>query len=206
MIITNLNQNICGSTSPRPKIALTFDDGHKYAAQIYAKLRKHHIKATFFICGCYIEENQNIYRKIYKARHEIGNHSYTHPHMTNLSKSDILTELSRTQELISRIANTANRSKLFRFPYGDHNETLTHYIKEQGYTPIAWTIDSRDWTGISASEICNNILSSNHLADGAIILMHTSGEHTVEALDLIIPALKKQKYKLVRISDLLLVK
>lgn len=189
--------------SSKPKIALTFDDGHKYASQINKKLNKYGVKATFFLCGCYIEKNLDIYREIYKAGHEIGNHSYNHPHMTDLSESDILTELSRTQELIKKIASTANRSKLFRFPYGTHDEALTHFIEEQGYTPVAWTIDSDDWTGISASEICNNILSSNYLTDRTIILMHTSGEHTAEALDLIIPALKKQRYKIVHVSDLL---
>ena len=84
-------------------ICLTFDDGHKFTDQILDKLEMHKQKATFFLCGSYIETNLSIYKKIFKLGHEIGNHSYTHPHLTALSNCEIITELSKTQQLINEI-------------------------------------------------------------------------------------------------------
>lgn len=184
------------------KIALTFDDGHKYAPLILEKLEQHGEKATFFLCGSYMEENISIYQKIFKSGHEIENHSYNHPNMLELSEPEILDELSKTQELIEQVTGDSNLLKFFRFPYGRRNKEITLLIENHGYIPVKWTIDSRDWTGINAEDIYNNILKSNNLSNGAIILMHTSGTHTAEALDLIIPALKQKGYKLMLISDL----
>lgn len=187
---------------PKRKVYLTFDDGHKYADEILEKLEKYNQKATFFLCGSYMSETPSVYKKIFNSGHEIGNHSYNHPNMIILSSSEIVEELSRTQQLIREITEN-NVSMLFRFPYGASNKSLVHFIKQQGYTPINWTIDSKDWTGISALEIYNNVINSKHLKNGAIILMHTSGSHTAEALDLIIPALKEQNYEMLTIPKLL---
>lgn len=60
-----------------------------------------------------------------------------------------------------------------------------------------------DWKGIRPEEIFDNVVRNDDLGNGAIILMHNSGEHTAEALDLIIPALSQRGYELVEISDLL---
>lgn len=185
------------------KICLTFDDGHKYADQILEKLDKYEQKATFFLCGEYIEANMDVFRKIYDAGHEFGNHSYKHPYLTELSRDEIKSEITQTQKLIEKITMNDNKAKLFRFPYGANNQEIIQIVKELGFTPVFWTIDSRDWTGISAIEIFNNVINSKHLKSGAIILMHTSGAHTSEALDLIIPALKKKKYKMITISEML---
>lgn len=186
----------------KSQVALTFDDGHKYAAQVVEKLNEYNVKATFFLCGSYIETDLDIYKNISKSGHEIGNHSYSHPNMLKISKNEILTELSKTQQLISQITNTDAQPLLFRFPYGSQNDELIQFVEKQGYVSVSWTIDTKDWTGISAEEIYYNISKSPKLKNGAIILMHTSGKHTLEALDLIIPALKNSGYKMVLISEL----
>lgn len=188
----------------RPRIALTFDDGHFYADQVYEKLKQHKVKATFFLCGCYFEKYSDIYKNIAKAGHEIANHSYHHPSFPTLSEAEIIEELSQTQQLIDELPRKArHRARLFRFPYSKKDTASLQMIKKQGYTPVSYTIDTQDWTKITAEEISHNVLGSASLSDGAIVLMHTSGAHTVEALDLIIPALKKQKYKFVLASSLL---
>lgn len=197
-----LKRVILNTLNRRKKLALTFDDGHKYPDQVFQKLEQYNIKATFFLCGNCIEKNLEIYRKIYKAGHEIGNHSYNHPHMAELSKEEVLSELKQTQQLMRKITDEGEEPGLFRFPYGSKNETVLRFVEKQGFIPVSWTVDSKDWTGISAEEICNNIMKSEHLGHGAIILMHTSGAHTVEALDLLIPQLRKRGYEIVKISEL----
>ncbi len=186
----------------RKRIALTFDDGHKYADQILEKLEQYGVKSTFFLCGTYIRKNCDIYKKIYNAGHEIGNHSYAHPHMEELSEAEILTELNQTQQLLDQITGGNEGLKLFRFPYGSKNGDVVRLVESQGFIPVTWTVDSRDWTEISAEEICDNVIRSEHLEHGAIILMHTSGEHTLEALDLLIPQLRERGYEMEKISEL----
>lgn len=184
------------------KVCLTFDDGHKYPDQILEKLEKYGERATFFLCGEYIEANLDIYRKIFDAGHEIGNHSYNHPDMTQLSETEVRSQLMQTQQLIEKITGNSNTQKLFRFPYGKSDPSVVQIVKESGFIPVSWTIDSRDWTGISAREICRNVQSHRKIRNGAIILMYTSGAHTSEALDLIIPMLRKRKCEMVTVSEL----
>lgn len=198
----NLKRECINKLHQRKKIALTFDDGHKYADQILEKLEQHGVKSTFFLCGTYVVRNLDIYKKIFDAGHEFGNHSYNHPHMVELSEGEILSELNRTEQLLSQITGGEEGLKLFRFPYGSKNEGVIRLVESQGFIPVTWTVDSKDWTGISAEEICNNVLKSEHLEHGAIILMHTSGAHTVEALDLLIPELRKKGYEMMKISEL----
>lgn len=185
------------------KVALTFDDGHKYAEEIFASLEKHGEKASFFLCGSCFNENPDIYKRISDAGHEIGNHSYHHPKMTELTEAEILSELLQTQTIIEeKITCAVQKPKFFRFPYGVDSIPLKRFVEKQGFIPVKWTIDTKDWTGISAVQIYNHILKSTNLVNGAIILMHTSGAHTVESLDLIIPMLRKHRYKMVTISEL----
>lgn len=198
----NLKRECLNKICHRKKIALTFDDGHKYVGQVFEKLEQYGVKSTFFLCGTCIEKNPDIYKKIYDAGHEIGNHSYNHPHMVELSEAEILSELNRTEQLLSQIAGEKEGLKLFRFPYGSKNEMIIRLVESQGFIPVTWTIDSRDWTGITAEEIYNNVSESEHLEHGAIILMHTSGAHTIEALDLLIPQLRRKGYEMTKISEL----
>lgn len=122
--------------------------------------------------------------------------------MAELSEVEILTELNQTQQLLDQITGGNEEFKLFRFPYGSKNEDAVQLVESQGFISVTWTIDSRDWTGISAEEICDNVMRSEHLEHGAIILMHTSGEHTLEALDRLIPQLRKKGYQMEKISEL----
>ncbi len=184
-------------------LALTFDAtwGHTYTASLLEKLRKYNIKATFFISGIWIEAYPEDFRKIYEEGHDIGNHSYKHPLMLELTEEEIYKEINHTEQLSQNIINAD--CIFFRFPYGNSNKDLIKFVGKIGFIPIKWTIDSMDWKEISAEEICRNVIQSNDIGNGAIVLMHNGGKHTVEALDLIIPALKEMGYELVKISELL---
>ena len=121
--------------------------------------------------------------------------------MLELSEKEVIQEIMKAEELSKNVIETGCR--LFRIPYGESNEKLTQLLQEKVVVSIKWTIDSMDWKGIRPEEIFDNVVRNDDLGNGAIILMHNSGEHTAEALDLIIPALSQRGYELVEISDLL---
>ncbi len=184
-------------------LALTFDAswGNAYTALILEKLKQYHVHSTFFISGIWIEKYAKDYQKIFADGHEIGNHSYKHPHMRELSEEEILREIFQTEQLSKEIIG--KEGMLFRFPYGESDGHLLELIQKRGFISINWSIDSKDWKGISAEEILQNIVKDDKLENGAVILMHNSGEHTAEALDLVIPALQEMGYEIVRVTDLL---
>ena len=123
--------------------------------------------------------------------HDIGNHSYKHPLMLELTE-EICKEIDRTEQLSQNIIKAD--CKFFRFPYGKINKDLIKLVGKLGFIPVKWNIDSWDWKEISAEEVCRNV---------AIVLMHNNREHTVVILDLIILALKEKGYELVKVSELL---
>lgn len=182
------------------KIALTFDDGYKNSVEILDKLKKYEIKATFFVCGDWIKDNAEEFKRIFQEGHEIGNHTYNHLQMDELSDSEVNDEIDSVEELSRKIIGEQNI--LFRFPYGKSNKHLVRLIEKKGFSGIGWSIDTRDWTGITAEEIFTNVVESKELKDGAIILLHTTSMHTAEALDLIIPYLMETGFEMVKISDL----
>lgn len=184
-------------------VALTFDAswGNAYTSSILDKLKQYDVKVTFFISGIWIEKYPEDYRNIFKNGHELGNHSYKHPHMRELSDDEVLEEINKTERLSNEIIDKDGR--LFRFPYGESDKRLLQLIEKNGLLSVNWTVDSKDWMGIAPEKICSNVIKNDNLTSGAIILMHNSGEHTVEALDLLIPALKEMGYKIVTVSELL---
>lgn len=185
----------------RKIVALTFDDGYGYASQILHKLSRHQVKATFFLCGDWLEKNPEDCRKISEGGHEIGNHSYSHTNMLNLSDTEICREIDRTERKLEEI--TGKESRLFRFPYGKSSRRLTQLVERNGLLPVRWSVDSNDWRDISAEKICSNIINNKGLDNGAIILFHTNHQHTAEALDLVIPALKRMGYQMTTVSELI---
>lgn len=184
-------------------LALSFNAawGDKYTAQLLRILEKHHVKATFFVNGASLELHPEINREIFRAGHEIGNYTYHYPHMPELSKKQIVMEIDRTQQLIREI--TGGTTRLFRFPYGESNRKLLRILDRKGLIAVSWTIDSLDWQDISAEQICKNVINSHKLESGAILLMNRSGKLTAEALDCILPALKRMGYGITCVSDLL---
>ena len=126
---------------------------------------------------------------------QIGMHTYSHANLTKLSKSEILDEISRTQELI--VKYTGEESHLVRPPYGSVNST----VKETIDLPlINWSIDTRDWESRDADSVYNEIM--NNVSDGDILLMHDLYASSAEAVQRVVPELVKQGYQLCTIDEL----
>ncbi len=179
--------------------ALTFDDGPNTDTTplVLEKLRKYDITATFFIVGNNIDEDsEQVVKKAADMGCEICNHSRTHSAMPELSAEDIRAEIEFTSGEIKRI--TGKRPKFFRPPYIAVNSTMYENID---LTFIAG-IGAEDWLPeVTAEERAEKILAQ--IKDGAVILLHdmSGNTPTVEALDIIIPALKEE-YEFVTVSKL----
>lgn len=183
----------------KKQVALTFDDGYGDIDQILDKLTRYNVQATFFFVGEWMNDNLDLCKKMVEEGHELGNHTYSHCKLRDLSEEDRENEIRLTQDILTGITN--KNSQLFRFPYRSLNKKLIQDIYKKGLISVGWTIDTRDWEGIEAEKIYTKVIGG--VENGSIVLMHTTGKHTAEALDLLIPALKAGGYQLVRVSELL---
>lgn len=185
----------------RKMVALTFDDGDQFSVKLLDKLKKHRVRATLFINGVQLLKYRSLLQRALDEGHEIGNHSYDHFHLTRLPGEDIFWQLSKTQQTLKDLFGREN--KLFRPPYGSRDRCIGKIARALGLVCVGWSVDSLDWKGISAEEIYERVIQSKQMENGAIILFHTHGAHTIEALDLVLPALKELGYDIVPVSELL---
>ncbi|TYB37990.1 polysaccharide deacetylase family protein [Actinomadura chibensis] len=160
-------------------VGLTYDDGPTtgFTATLLSTLRKNGLQATLFNIGQHAQNNPSLVRAEKKAGMPIGNHSWTHPHLTQMTQDEMLSELRRTQEAVKQITGRAPR--LFRPPYGETNETLKAVERQLGLTEVIWDVDTQDWNGATAEQIVER---AGTLQDGQIILMHDGYPATIEAI------------------------
>ncbi|MGI5874190.1 MAG: polysaccharide deacetylase family protein [Bacillota bacterium] len=183
-------------------IALSFDAswGAEHTEELLAALAENDVRTTFFLVNLWIDEYPDLVRKIDAAGHEIGLHSATHPHFTELSPAEMTAEIEKNRGAVKAL--TGREATLFRPPFGDYNDDVITAVEAAGLTAVQWSVDSLDWQGLSAAEISRRVLDG--AAPGAIVLLHNNGDHTAEALKTILPALKEEGYRIVPVSELLL--
>ncbi len=194
-------------------IALTFDDGPdpQYTPKILDILRDKHALATFFIIGANGESYPWLIDRIYAEGHDIGNHTYTHPNIADVSERRAFLELNATERLLE--SRLGRRSLLFRPPYAEDVEPETPdqvrplvFTSSLGYYSVGTQIDPDDWQRPPADEIIKRVMEQAATVEGNVVLLHDSGgdrSATVEALPTLIDDLRAAGYHLVTISDLL---
>lgn len=186
------------------KISLTFDDGPhpRYTPQILEILEEYGIKATFFVVGVNAKNYPDTMEKVIKAGHEIGNHTYSHPHVSCLNSQTLCEEVEKCESTIYGL--TDYKTKLFRPPEGLIDADVRTVLRDLDYKVILWDLDTRDWAHTPAEDIARYV--TENIAAGDIILMHDYIGHnspTPEALKLFVPALLDMGYKFVVISELI---
>jgi cellulose synthase/poly-beta-1,6-N-acetylglucosamine synthase-like glycosyltransferase/peptidoglycan/xylan/chitin deacetylase (PgdA/CDA1 family)/spore germination protein YaaH len=194
------------------KVVLSFDDGPdpKYTPQILDILKKDSVPATFFMMGKLVKENEAIVKRVFDEGHEIGNHTFTHPHLDKVTAFKANLELDYTRRAIESI--TGHSTILFRAPYTYNNspDSLNELMpfllaRKHHYLSIGESIDPRDWQpNVTTEQILERLeAQKNH---GNIVLLHDAGgkrESTVKALPAIIAFYKKQGFKFVTTAELL---
>lgn len=127
---------------PENKIAISFDAayGDEFTLDILDTLDKYKIKSTFFLVKFWIDKFPHRVEEIHKRGHEIGNHSATHPNMSQLSETSMAKELNDTGDKIYELTKT--KPNLFRPPYGDYNDLLIKVARQNGYYTIQWDTET----------------------------------------------------------------
>ena len=183
------------------KIAITLDGtwGSEYTEDLLKLFEKHDLEVTFFFAGYWLEKYPHLVKQIAATGHEIGNHTYTHPHCNSLTRDELKKELVDTEKLIKKL--TGKTSNLFRPPFGEYNNKVIRTVRENGYQVVQWSLDSLDWQGHSSEYIVERI--DENVSTGDIILMHNNAPHIVEALKILIPKLQEKGFEIVSLSDLI---
>jgi peptidoglycan/xylan/chitin deacetylase (PgdA/CDA1 family) len=160
-------------------VGLTFDDGpsNAHTPALLNALGQYGLRATMFNEGQFAAAYPAQVRAEVSAGMWIGNHSYTHPHLTQQSQAQIDAEISRTQQAIANAGG--GTPKLFRPPYGETNATVRSVEAKYGLTQIIWDVDSQDWNGAGTDAI---VQANARLGNGQIILMHEWSANTLAAI------------------------
>ena len=205
------------------EIALTFDDGPDpvYTREILDVLKDKKVPGTFFVIGKNADANPDIVRREWAEGDEIGNHTFTHPNLAEVSPLRARLELNATQRIIESL--TGHGTRLYRPPYGnspdghpasdERQAELMRMTQQLGYISVDFFMDPADYEARSSDEIVERLTrmlpgsaaQNDKGSPGNIILLHDGGgnrDNTVKALPRIIDALKRKGYRFVTVSDL----
>ena len=184
------------------KLSISFDAawGTAQTLGILDILDQYDVKTTFFLVGFWAEKNPDMVAELAARGHEIGNHSATHPHMSQLSQSQIREELRKCSELVASITGTP--TTLFRPPYGEYNDAVVRVSREEGYECVQWNVDSLDWKNKGADDMIRRC--TKDVNPGDIVLFHNDSKYILDALPTILAYYQQQGYTIVPVSELLL--
>jgi peptidoglycan-N-acetylglucosamine deacetylase len=187
----------CGGRSKR-MVALTFDDGPgPYTRLAIAKLRKHHLRATFFLVGKQIRAFPGLAR-LEKPVGAVGDHTLAHPFLPALPRAKMVQQIAGAKALIEHVA--AQPVVLFRPPYEGRTPAIEHEVRALGMLEVLWNVDSGDSLGANYGGIERDVLAGLH--PGSIILMHENRGQTIRALLTIFAALARDHLRAVTVPEL----
>jgi cellulose synthase/poly-beta-1,6-N-acetylglucosamine synthase-like glycosyltransferase/peptidoglycan/xylan/chitin deacetylase (PgdA/CDA1 family)/spore germination protein YaaH len=201
-----------GSTEAK-KIVLSFDDGPDptFTPQVLDILKQEQVHATFFMLGKLVKEYPKIVKRVYEEGHEIGNHTFSHPHLNQITRFRANIELDYTRRAIESV--TGHSTILFRAPYSYNNEPdslgeLMPFLlaRKHQYLSVGESIDPRDWEqGITTDSILARLEWQHRW--GNIVLLHDAGGKdrtaTIQALPKIISYYRKKGYEFTTVAGLL---
>lgn len=194
-------------------LTLTFDDGpsREFTPRILDILKEKDVKASFFVLGSSAAMEPEILQRTYAEGHDIGNHTFTHPDLSEIPSAQLDLELTATQRVLE--AKLGIRSVLFRPPFVKDIEPQTEMQARTlqasaalGYITIGQRIDPFDWGRPGVEEIVRRTISYATEMDGNIILLHDAGgdrEQTIAALPRIIDELRAKGFRFVTLHELL---
>ncbi len=185
-------------------IYLTFDNGYEagHTESILDTLKEEDVYATFFLTGHYLTSATPLVKRMAEDGHIIGNHSYDHPNMANLTEAGMKDEWHRFDHKLKELTGI-ERTVYVRPPKGIFNEKLLSYGNELGYRHIFWSVAFVDWhedKPQGKAYAYNELMKQLH--PGALILMHTVSSDNAEALPDFIRDAKEKGYTFKTLDDL----
>jgi peptidoglycan-N-acetylmuramic acid deacetylase len=192
-----------GDTSKK-EVYLTFDNGYEngYTVKILDILKEKKVPAVFFVTGQYIKDQPDLLKRMVAEGHLIGNHSWSHPDVTQISNEKMKQELDRVQQEVARLTGQTTMHFL-RTPRGIFNERTLAYSKDLGYTNVFWSIAYKDWDTKDQKGwryAYDKVMAQFH--PGAVILLHSVSRDNAEALGAIIDEARRQGYEFKRLDQL----
>jgi peptidoglycan/xylan/chitin deacetylase (PgdA/CDA1 family) len=188
----------CGGSRGH-EVALTFDDGPgPYTHLALGKLIHARAGATFFVVGRSMDLHPGFLPRELKVA-AIGDHTYTHPELTDLSRAAVRWQLSATARKIT--AQTGERVDLWRPPYELHNATIDRIGLHLGLLDILWDVDSQDSLGANYRQIIDNV--ERGLRPGSIVELHENRGQTIRAVTTLLPELRRRHLRSVSVPQLL---
>ncbi len=181
---------------------MTFDDGPHpvLTPKLLDILKARRIRATFYVIGRNVLRYPDIVKRMVNEGHELGNHTWTHPHLSRLGNASVLRELDRTSDAVYK---TVQRIPVtMRPPYGALTQRQQRLVHDERDMPtILWSVDPQDWRRPGASVVANRIVRRSH--NGAIILAHDIHPPTIRAMPPALDGLLDQGYQFATVSMIL---
>lgn len=185
-------------------VALTFDAGNEgggAAPQILEILRERGLHVTFFLSGHWVDHNPDLTQQLLADGHEIANHSYSHPDLTELSDDQIVYELDYTDQVVMDVAGVHTRP-YFRAPFGARTRRVLDVAAASGFRSIYWSLDSGDWLPrATAGAVAAKIL--RYAAPGDIVVEHVGSDASAEALPVILDEFVGRGWQVGTVSQVL---
>ena len=174
------------------RIHLTFDDGPHptNTPMLLDELRGAGIQATFFVMGKHLETSvgQELIHRAASDGHQIGNHTYSHPRLTELTEHQIRHEISKTEQLIGSVDKGI---KILRPPYGAHNPLVDRVALELGYSLVLWNVDTNDWDPEYHYRWVEYAMKKIVTEDQSVVLAHDNQTTTVARVGALVAQIQK---------------
>ncbi|MFF7974909.1 polysaccharide deacetylase family protein [Streptomyces sp. NPDC007905] len=188
----------------RKEVALTFDDGPQpgNTERILDVLDGYDVPATFFCVGMNASAHPGILTRMRERGHGLGNHTWSHPFLPELTRSQLTEQIERTQEAIAE-ASGGPAPTLFRPPYGSRTPEVLGWLAESGLTTALWDVVPDDWSMPGADAVARVVLEQ--VAPGSIVLLHDGGgdrSQTVAALPAVIEGLLERGYRFTLVDEM----
>ncbi len=179
-----------------PKLYLTFDEGYEngYTPQILDTLKEKNVKATFFITRGYAEGNPELVQRMINEGHTVGNHSWSHPSMPDLSPEQAREEIVLLHQYVREHFGVV--MTLFRPPMGEYSARTLALTQQLGYRSVFWSFAYRDWepTEQMGPEAAFAKTTEN-MHPGAVFLLHAVSSDNAQILGRWIDAARERGYE-----------
>lgn len=181
----------------RKVLYLTFDAGYENGCteKILDTLKKHDVKAAFFLVGSYIQRNADLVRRMVAEGHTVGNHTMHHYDMSKIGDKEAFSKELQDLETVFQDTTGQALPKFYRPPQGIYSEDNLKMAKELGYKTVFWSLAYVDWKNEdqpTKEEAFSKLLPRTH--DGAIVLLHSTSQTNADILDELLTQWEKMGY------------
>lgn len=184
---------------------LTFDAGFENGNTpvILDALKKHNVRATFFVVGTFIESNPELIQRMKEEGHTVGNHTYHHPDMSQISTKDAFEKELKDVENAYKEITGEEMTKFYRPPQGKYSESNLKMAQELGYKTFFWSLAYVDWyenDQPTKEEAFEKLLGRIH--PGAVVLLHSTSKTNGEILDELLTKWEEMGYTFKTLEEL----